>query len=171
MRKNTVRLIAAWGAGIISLIVIGLIFEAIMKSFGIVSYIDFGETLTMTHGSGRYSYDTEEDGASTLVGTVSNFLSIMLAARIGMAVYSGNLGGGVSKAGNIIFLAWLYGLTALGVGGAILFSLFHSSQSDFLNIVGNLLELGLAGGIFYYGRGWMTTEIQKIEDTNSKNTQ
>jgi hypothetical protein len=168
MKNNTIKMIASWVVGIISCVVISLIFNAIMKSVGIVNYIDFGETLSVTHGSGRYSYDTEEDGAFTTAGTAFNFLSIMLAARIGMAVYSGHFGGGVSKTGNIVFLAWLYGLAALGVGGSVLFALFHSQHSSYLNVVRNILELPLAGGIFYYGWQWSLKEIQKIKDDESR---
>jgi hypothetical protein len=37
-------------------------FDALLKIAEIPTYIDFSETITVTRGSGRYSYEEEIDG-------------------------------------------------------------------------------------------------------------
>lgn len=42
-------------------------------------------------------------------------LGVVLAIRVGMAIYAKRLLGGVSRAGNILFVRWALGLALLGI--------------------------------------------------------
>jgi len=152
--KRNLKIALSWVIGIVSLVLISKCFNILLQSIGVPSYIDFGETITVTRGSGRYSYDEDIDGYFTTAGAVFNFLSLMLAVRIGMSVYSQTINDGVSKKGNIDFIAWATGLAIFGAVAAILFKIFNSSNSAFLNFLGNILELCAVGIIFYFCKKW-----------------
>jgi len=152
--EETIKTVVAWTIGIVSCVVIVKFFNILLQSIGVPTYIDFGETITVTLGSGRESYDEDINGEFTTVGTAFNFLSLMFAARIGMAVHSRRLNGGVSKKGNIDFIVWTVGIAIFGIMGAILFKIFNSSDSNFLNILKNILELTIGAAIFYFCKKW-----------------
>ncbi len=166
MNKKTLKTALAWVVGIASWVVIVKFFNILSQSIDVPTYIDFGETITVTRGSGRQSYDEDIDGEFTTVGTAFNFLSLMFAARIGMAAHSWKLSGGVSKKGNIDFIAWAAGITIFGIMAAMLFKIFGSSESDFLNILRNILELVIGATIFYFGKNWRDRKILQIEELN-----
>jgi hypothetical protein len=81
-------------------------------SLGVPTYIDFGETITVTRGSGRYSYDEDIDGTSTDVGVFILIASIMLAWRVYHLVISGKISGNISVESHITWLYWLLGMSA-----------------------------------------------------------
>ena len=86
--NNNIKIFLSWTIGIISLVLCTKFFNIILQNFNVPTYIDFGETITVTRGSGRYSYDEDISCDYTSVGTAFNFLSIMIATRIGMAFYT-----------------------------------------------------------------------------------
>lgn len=168
---STLRKIAAWVTGIIFWILVSKIASVILRSIGVTAYVDFGETHTITYGSGRYSYEDEVSGAFTAAGYAINFLTLMFAVRIGMAIYHKNINGGISPKGNIDFLVWAAGIALYGVVGSIIYAVFQDTDSDFLHITGNLLELSLIGGIFYFGRIWRDKKNQQLENAREQKSQ
>lgn len=54
----------AIGASIFSFALIYFGLDTLADFLGVPTYIDFGETVTVTHGSGRYSYEEDIDGES-----------------------------------------------------------------------------------------------------------
>ena len=105
------RMFFAWSLGIMTFILMTVVTEEIASALGIVTYVDYGETIIV---SNRY-YDEEIDGASTGFGHFFTFLTFAAAIRVGMAVSSGKLSGNVSWNGfmlAVISLALLiYGIT------------------------------------------------------------
>jgi hypothetical protein len=79
---------------------------------GVPTYIDYGETITVTRGSGRYSYDEDVSGSTTDVGMFILALSGMLAWRIFHWIKSGNLNGNIPSKSHTTWLYWLLGMTA-----------------------------------------------------------
>jgi hypothetical protein len=90
--------------------------EIVSSELGLVTYIDFGETVVFEH---RY-YDQESEGAYTGFGWALMILTAMFSVRIGLAVYHGNWRGGVPRKSEIDFLAWVYGLLAFALFAALL---------------------------------------------------
>lgn len=89
--NNKIKIFLSWTIGIVSaVIILTKFFNIILQRFNVPTYIDFGEIITVTRGSGRYSYEEDIGGEYTSVGTAFNFLSIMIATRIGMAFYKKN---------------------------------------------------------------------------------
>ena len=161
--KDLFRKIVAWIVGIFSLVIITNCFNIILQSIDVPTYIDFGETITVTTGSGPYSYEEDISGDFTTVGTAFNLLSALFGARIGMAVHSWKLGGGVSKKENIDINLWTVGIAIFGIMGVILFKIFNSSDSNFLNILKNILELTIGVAIFYFCKKWRDKKFYKLK--------
>lgn len=161
MRKDKIRVWGAWIVGIASWMAISTVLNIIMSKMGIPTYIDFGETITIEH---RY-YEEEKDGDFTAIGTALNILAVMAAARIGMAIHEGKIGGGVSKKGNIDFFAWVGGIILYGIQGAIFFPIFEDTKSDFLLVLLNIINLAIVVGIFFLCKNWRDKKIQEIDAT------
>ena len=75
-----------WVIGIILFITLNMGLSYIIESFGVVTYIDFGEEVCTTKGVGQTSYEDCSDGTSTDIGLAIMFLSAMLAGYIGTAI-------------------------------------------------------------------------------------
>jgi hypothetical protein len=58
-------------------------------------------------------------GEDSIAGIAIMFLTIMFASRIGMAIYAGQLNGGVSRNGNLLFLRWVAAISLLGCTGVL----------------------------------------------------
>jgi len=156
--NNNIKIFLSWTIGIISLILCAMFFNIILQNFNVPTYIDFGEIITVRRGSGPYSYEEDISGEYTAVGIAFNFLSIMIAARIGMAFYAKNINGNVSKAGNIDFMAYFFGLLIYGILATIFFIILNRNYPGLLNF----LELALAGIIFYFFKNWRDKKIIKL---------
>ena len=78
---------------------------------GLPTWTDFGETITVRHGSGPTSYDDERDGQATVLGIWVVIVSIMFGARFGMAVAANRLDGGLTRFQRFSFAVWLVGWT------------------------------------------------------------
>ena len=139
LNKETLKIALAWIIGILSWITIAKFFNILLQIIDVPTYIDFGETITITHRFGSESYDEDIDGEYTTIGTAFNFLSLMIAIRIGLAINSWQLNGGISKKGNIDFIAWAGGIAIYGIVMTIIFKIFSSFESNFLDILNNIL--------------------------------
>jgi len=125
-------------------------------------WIDFGETVTVTRGSGPTAYDEEIDGESTTPATVLYALALMIAARIGMWIYNGKPNGGMSAQGELQFRAWLFGLTSFGAVSTAL----EIAVSD--PLVHNLLEIAVAAAVAWCCYKWY--EARKEAQESAKHT-
>ncbi len=134
---------------IFSVLVGGMIFilmvfvtEGIAKYLGITTYIDFGHTVTIYNSR----VDQEIDGARTGLGDFFMILTVSLAVRGGMAVYTKTLNGGVSALGNTILFIILGCFLAYGITNQVIFFI-----AKFNSFFGKLLDMGCFFGILYFG--------------------
>ena len=105
---------------VVSIIAFGFIyfgFDTAADAIGVPTYIDFDETITVTRGSGRYSYEVDIDGESTDVGIYIMIASIMLAWRIYHWVLTGKVNGEISRESHITWMHWLLGMMEVSHGG------------------------------------------------------
>lgn len=156
MTNRSLKIWAAWIAGIVVLVCVNVGLTISAEHFGLPTWIDYGETIVV---SNRY-YDEERDGRTTSLGLWIMFVSISLAARAGMAVVSQNWNGGVSKKGNMQLAIFLVCMSAYALIVTLVWEVFKSELMRWPVIVGNLLDLGSAGGLAYLGYKY----YQKRED-------
>lgn len=98
------RNVLAWTVGIASMVVMVGIGFSVLQFFGV-----------------QTEFENEDEMAPALAAII--IVCIMLASRIGMAVYTGKLDGGVSEAGRLDFKAWILGISTWGFFGAVLYAL------------------------------------------------
>lgn len=127
------RQFLAWSFGIITFILMAFITNEIATNLGIVTYVDFGETLILHN---RY-YTEEIDGANTAFGNFFLFLTFATAIRVGMAIFTGKLSGNVSWNGNLMLFVITFALLLYGISNQIIFELldFHKYLSILLHLV------------------------------------
>ena len=99
------RSLFAWAIGVVTAMLLVWIGTEALASLGVPTWIDFGETVTVQRGSGRMAYDEDIDGEHTTPGTILLALAIMIAARIGMWIYTGKPNGGMSARQELQFRA------------------------------------------------------------------
>ena len=144
----------------ISIISFGLIYfgmDTIADALGVPTYIDFGETVTVTRGSGRYSYDEDIDGESTDVGMFIFISSIMLAWRVYHWVASGKFDGDISKQSHTTWLFWLTGMATYVVVTTPIW------QIDMPGILQRIIVFGCGAGIAYFFTKSIKRLSQKYE--------
>ena len=150
------RLILSWVVGI-ALLFFGIWFEMyITKVLGVVSYVEYAETITVNHG--RY-YETEEDGHRTNIGMFFLYLTFLIAIRGGMAVNTGKINAGFSKTDNFKLFMIGIGLLLYGIVGQIIFYIFN-----WTGVVVNLLNLGLGLAIGYLCYKFYIIIIERTEN-------
>ena len=152
---------------IVSIISFALIYygmDTIADTLGVPTYIDFGETITVTRGSGRYSYDEDIDGESTDVGIYIMIASIMLAWRIYHWIISGNIKGNISRESHTTWLFWLFGMSAYIL---VTTPIWQINMHDGLQRV---LVLGIGAGIAWFTYNKHEETIRKIKQSNDNNT-
>lgn len=82
-----------------SIVVFGFVymaFSAITSVLGLPTYLDFGETINVMRGAGRYSYDESISGEITDVGFYIIVMSAMISWRCYHMLLSGKMNGGLS---------------------------------------------------------------------------
>lgn len=148
-----------WIVGIVVCAALMWAGSILLKLIGVPTYIDFGETITVTRGGGRYSYEEELDGASTAIGSSINFIAILIGMYAGVRA----AGNPVTPTSYLQGKAVICGLAIYGVGGAILFKLFP--DDNFLsNLINNAGQLGLLAASFFVMRDWYRKQIAKLSE-------
>ncbi|MGV6475345.1 hypothetical protein [Azotobacter vinelandii] len=129
-------------------IYLGLNFVA--EEIGIPTYIDYGGPVTITHGSGRYSYDDEVTGGSTDFGFYIMILSVMLAWRLYHLVDFRLGGEPLRDESKASWFQWLAGFTAyISITTPIWFLEFPS----FVVRIASLVVAAAIAFLFYAGPG------------------
>lgn len=150
------RSLFAWAIGIVTAMLLMWIGTEALALLGVPTWIDFGETVTVTRGSGPTSYDEEIDGEHTIPGTILYALSYMIAARIGMWVYTGKPNGGVSVLTELQFRTWLLGLVSFGAASTALWI------ADINPVVHNVLEIAAAAAIAWCAYKWYEARVSAL---------
>ena len=123
--------------------------EEIASVLGIVTYVDYGETVIV---SNRY-YDEEIDGATTGFGHFFMVLTFATAIRVGMAVSAGKLSGNVSWNGNFMLVVILIALLIYGITNQIIYEVLELHHK-----ISGLLDLLLGAGIAYCAYKYFQTK-------------
>ena len=82
--------IFGWLVGIISFFFFREFLFVSIESFGILTYIDFGEEVCFQRGAGQTSWEDCDDGAGTDIALFFGILSAVLAAGLGNIIHSRN---------------------------------------------------------------------------------
>lgn len=154
-------------AVVISIVSFGLIYfglDTVADTLGVPTYIDFGETVSVTRGSGRYSYDEEIDGESTDVGIFIMIASIMLAWRVYHWVISGKVHGNIKRESHITWLFWLLGMTAYVLVTTPIWKI------DMPSMLQRIIVLGCGAGIAWFAYHKHAEVIEKMQSSNDEST-
>lgn len=160
--RDKIRTALGWIIAISVSIALMLGLSDLLNAFGVVTYIAFDEPILVSH---RY-YDEEIYGDMIGLGTAILILSLMLGARSGMAIYEGNLSGGLDNKSRIQFKAWLIGVLAFGV----LTLLSYYILSD-MNAEDNswIIDCLIGGILFAILKPWYDLKIEYL--TKSSKTE
>ena len=131
---------------------VAFVVDVAADAMGMPTYIDFGKTVTVTHGSGRYSYETEEDGASTYLGEAGNILALVLGLIAGRVTAVGWVRA-MAPETKALASAAVAGLLVYGVVGALVLLVFGEHPRGFMEVLGIIMgfvAFGL-GALAAYG--------------------
>lgn len=135
-----------------------IVTDEIAASLGLVTYVDYGETVIV---SNRY-YDEEVDGATVGFGHFFTVLTFAVAIRVGMAVSAGKLSGNVSWNGNFMLLIILVALLMYGVTNHIIYEIL-----DIHHKLSGPLDLLFGAGIVYCAYNFF--QAKKKEEASKSN--
>lgn len=154
----------AWGVSVAAFISIYFALDTLADFLGVPTYIDFGETVTVTRGSGRYSYDEEIDGQTTDVGFYILIASAMLAWRVFRSVISGKLLGDLKAEQKVTWSYWFAGLTTYIL---LTTPIWHIHIPSFLQ---RLLVLGIGIGVaIFFHKKYRTAMCEAREKSAASN--
>lgn len=105
------RNVLVWVVGIVVTVALFSVLTIIVSELHLPTWIDYDEPITVSRGSGRYSYEEEESGESTALGYWVLIVSIMFGTRAAMVVREGRLDGGLNENQRLQFWIWFAGLT------------------------------------------------------------
>ena len=151
------RTFASWLLGILAFVGFTMAFAALGNVIGVPVQVLFDEPILIET---RY-YEEERDSSFTSFGLCTVVVSIMIAARIGMAISTGSWRGGLNFRQETQFRAWLVGLSILGCFGAILFLAFRKFHGGLSGIIFNVLEVAAAAGIWWAMKTWHDLRVQR----------
>jgi len=152
---------------VISILAFGLLYfcmDTVADSLGVPTYIDFDETVTVTRGSGRYSYEEDIDGESTDVGIYILIVSIMLAWRVYHWIISGKMNGNIPVESHITWLYWLLGMSTYIL---VTTSLWQIEMPGFIQ---RFAVLALGAGVVWFFYKKHGEAIRKVRSEQEKNT-
>jgi hypothetical protein len=158
----------AWAGGIVVAVALLTAGTEALQAVGVRTRIDLDEAVTVTHGSGRYSYEEERDSFTTDVGAAMMVLAIMIGTRIGKWIYTGQLGGGVSARGRIQFRAVLGGVACFLLIGSVLDLLRGDEKGWLISVAHSLALLATAGGCFLLFKRWHDVRVANLPSRDRK---
>lgn len=135
------RTFLAWTIGIFKLFVMTIFTDVVASLLGLTTFVNYDEIVTI---SNRY-YDTEVDGHSTGFGYFFGFISFATAIRIGMAIETKSLSGGVGVNGNFMLLVVITALFVYGIANQIIYFVFEIPQR-----LATFVDLASALGIGFF---------------------
>ena len=132
------------------------------EAAGVPSFIDLDGPMTITHGSGRYSYDEEVSSLQTSYGYASGGFAFVVALWAGQAFFHGKVAAGFTKRGWYSFAAWLVALAILMITSALIhvaFSSFHGTPASYIRM---FLELVAAAGVGWASYQWFKNRVATL---------
>ena len=156
------RAFLAWVVGVIVLIAVGVGLSFLGEAIGVPSFIDLDGPTTITHGSGRYSYDEEVSSLQTSYGYASGGFAFVVALWIGQAFYHGKAAAGFTKRGWYSFAAWLLALAFLMVISALIHLAFRTFHGTLASYVRMFLELVAVAGVGWASYQWFKNRVATL---------
>lgn len=154
-------------AVVISVGAFGLIYfglDTIADALGASTYIDFGETISVTRGSGLSSYEEDIGGETTDVGIYLMVASIMLSWRVYHWVVSGTIYGNISRESHITWLTWILGMSAYIL---LTTPIWNIEMPGILHLI---IVLGCGAGIAWFAYNKHAAIIKKIRTSDDDHT-
>jgi hypothetical protein len=145
------RLVLSWFLGFLTLLLMYFLIELLRNALGLVSYVDYGETIIISH---RY-YDEEVDGHFTGIGWFFNYIAWLVAIRVGMGIHDGEIINNVSRKNNLIILIVGSGLLIYGISNQIIYFVLKFSPGYLTSAIDGVILLAIGYVCYQY--------IQKIE--------
>ncbi len=138
-----------------------LILESFLKLVGAETYVDFGETIWLSRGSGRFREDYQSDGEGTDLGLAILLMSIFVAVRGYHVCRSGKISGDFKPESLIVWNCWMLGLGSFVLLTAPLYQPLQGSLYTLYKII-----IGIACARFFYLRN--DKEIKEWRKWKSK---
>ena len=153
----------SFGLSVLIFFVCYLILETFLKMVGAETYIDFGETIWVSRGSGRFRDDYLSDGEGTDLGLAILLLSLFVAVRGYHICLSGKWSGDFKPASLIQWNCW-----ALGLGCFVLLTapLYQPLEDPLYGVY--KIAIGFACARFFYLR--CEKEITELKRWESEKT-
>jgi hypothetical protein len=164
----TMRNFFSWLGGFIAFFILIIMFFSVAEYRGFPIFVDYGETALVMRGSGPTAYEDEASGATTGIGIALIALSVMLTVRFGMAISAGQIGGGVSAEGRIVFAAWFCGIATYGAGALLLDTAF-GYVDGWHQTVRRIIELAFLIMIFLVYGAWRKSRLSQLRQTRLGN--
>jgi hypothetical protein len=156
------RTVLGWLVGIVVAVLVGVGFTAAGEALGVPSSIDLDEPTTITHGSGRYSYDEEVTSLQTAYGYASGTLAVLIALWAGQAAFHGKLGAGFSRKGWYSYSAWVIALVALMVLSLLIHLAFRQFHGPVAYYARMLVELASLIGVSWSAHQWYKNRVATL---------
>ncbi|MBF6989295.1 hypothetical protein [Cupriavidus sp. IK-TO18] len=156
------RKLLAWLVGIAVFLALGMALTWAGSAFGVPSSIDLDGPTTITHGSGRYSYDEDTESSETLYGLVTGALSIIVGLWAGRAIYARSWRAGFSERGLLTLWAWIMALAILAALSVLTYLAFRSFHGRTASYARMFIELGSAAGIAWACYQWWKNRVSRL---------
>lgn len=156
------RKLFAWFVGIAIFLALAFALTLAGDALGVPSFIELDGPKTITHGSGRYSYDEETDSSQTVYGLVTGMLAFIVALWAGQATYARSWGAGFTKKGRLTFWAWTMALAILTVVSVLTQLAFKSLHGGVAAYARILIELGAVAGVGWACYQWWKNQARRL---------
>ena len=143
----TMRRFAAWLVGVAVFLAIGVGIALVGDTVGLISSVDLDGPTSITHGSGRYSYEEEETSFLTSFGYATGVLATLIGLWAGQATCHGKLAAGFTRKGWLSFNIWVGATTILLIMSGIIQLAFNHFHRSFANYARMILELATFIGV------------------------
>ncbi|GLC94782.1 hypothetical protein Tamer19_41900 [Cupriavidus sp. TA19] len=153
------RKILGWVVGFVVVIAVGVALTLAGAALGVPTSIDLDGPTTITHGSGRYSYEEETESLTTSFGLATLGLSLLIGIWAGQATYAGGWNAGFTRRGWVSFLAWLMALMILTVLAALSHLAFRGLSGSVAAYAQLFIEVGATVGIGWACHQWWKNRV------------
>jgi len=144
------RGLLSWLVGIATLVASYGLLSLAGNQIGVTTFVDFGEFVTVTRGSGRYAYDEDISGSTTAFGWSVLLISLTWSIMLGRVIARGHLPDRDSDEARFFFGATTFAVV-YGFFGVLMWLTF-GNDTDLPGLVFGLMDLLGAIIAFIVGR-------------------
>ncbi len=160
------RVALGWIVGLLTFAAGVIATQRLGDAVGVASEVFLDEPVTITHGSGKGSWDEETDVLMTWFGQTSAGLTVALAIWAGFSAGYGSLNAGWDRKGWLTFRAWAVALVVLLVASIVLDHVLPDTGRRATQVVRKLVTYGATIGvavISYRWWKWRTKALATVE--------